>query len=62
MTPENKIRLKRALNNAAEMIRSHAEVGLSPEEVGEVDYKGLQEYVKATQRAFKMITTLSNKY
>jgi hypothetical protein len=62
MKKENRKRLKCALDNAAEMIRGHSEVGLSPEDVSEVDEAGLREYVKATQRAFKMITTLANKY
>ena len=62
MTPKNKERLMCALDNAAEMIRGHVEVGLEPEDVGEDDEVGLEEYAKATQRAFKMITTLANKY
>ncbi len=62
MTPENKKRLKNALSTASELIRGHGEVGLSPEDVGEKDQKGLDEYIKATGRAAKMITTLANKY
>jgi len=62
MTKENKKRLKVALDNAAEMIRGHVEVGLFPEDVNEKDQEGLMEYAKATERAFKMITTLANKY
>ena len=35
MTGENKTRLMVALDNAAEMIRGHVEVGLEPEDVSE---------------------------
>jgi len=62
MTQKNKERLALALDNAAEMIRGHVEVGLFPEDVNEEDEKGLAEYGKATERAFKMISTLANKY
>jgi hypothetical protein len=62
MTKNNKLRLKNALNNAAEMIHSHVEHGLEPKDVSEVDEKGLKEYAKTCERAFKMITTLANKY
>ena len=62
MTNETKNRMNLALLNAAEFIRGHVEVGLDPEDVSEVDEKGLQEYAKASERAFKMITTLANRY
>ena len=62
MTPKNKERLALALDNAAEMIKGHVEGGLFPEDVGEENHKGLQEYTKACNRAFKMITTLANRY
>lgn len=62
MKTENKQRLCLALHNAAEMIRGHAEVGLSPEDVAEKEESGVYEYAKACERAAKMITTLANKY
>ena len=62
MTQENKERLKSALENAAEMIRGHAENGLFPQDVGEISEKGLNEYVKACNRAYKQILNLAKKY
>lgn len=62
MTLENKRRLHDALNTASELIRGYVETGLTPEDVNEEDEAGLDEYVKATERAAKMITTLANKY
>ena len=62
MTAENKRRLCDALDNASELIRSHGETGIAPEDVCEEDEAGLAEYIKATERAAKMITTLANKY
>ncbi len=62
MTPKNKQRLALALDNAAEMIRGHVEVGLFPEDVSEEDENGLKEYAVACERAYERILTLSNKY
>ena len=62
MTNVNRDRLCLALNNAAEMIRGHAEVGISPSDVNEEDEKGLKEYVKSCERAAKCIERLSKKY
>lgn len=62
MTKKNKERLALALDNASEMIGQHAEAGLEPEDVDEIDEEGLEEYVKACQRAEKLIKTLANKY
>ncbi|MDV3768124.1 hypothetical protein CMU26_01020 [Elizabethkingia anophelis] len=50
-----------ALSNASEFIRQHGEVGLSPEDVNEEDEKGLMEYIKACERAAKMIDKLAEK-
>ena len=49
MTPENRARLNDALTTAAEMIRSHSEVGID-------------EYAKACIRASKLIETIARKY
>lgn len=62
MTNKNKERLALALHNAAEFIGQHGEVGLSPEDVDEEDEEGLQEYIKACNRAHKLITTLAKRY
>jgi len=62
MTRKNRERLALALDNAAEMIRGQVEVGLEPSDVGESDNNGLREYSKATDRAYKLIITLANKY
>ena len=62
MTDKNKERLYQTLSTAAEMIRGHVEGGIFPEDVNEKDQKGLIEYDKAAQRAYKMITTLAIKY
>lgn len=50
-----------ALENAAEFIRGHVEAGLSPEDVDEVNEKGLEEYRKACIRASKKILTLMKR-
>lgn len=62
MKPKNKERLALALDNAAEMIRAHVEIGLEPDDVNELDEVGLQEYAKACEKAFKQITRLANRY
>ncbi len=62
MTVRNKERLHLALLNAAELIRGSTEQGVDPEEVGEKSEAGLVEYEKAINRAFKMISTLAEKY
>lgn len=61
MTTKNKERLKLALLNAAEFIRSHAEAGLDPEDVNEENEQGLDEYVKACDRAAKKIENIAIK-
>ena len=62
MTTRNKERLHLALQNAAELIRGSTEQGVEPEDVAEESEEGLYEYVKACERAFKMISTLAKKY
>ena len=62
MRNETKQRLILALLNASEMIRSHAEIGLYPEDVNEEDDKGLYEHVKACEKASKMIKKIADKY
>lgn len=62
MTKRNRERLYDALTTAAELISSHTGNGLEFDDVGEEDEKGLMEYTKATERAAKLITTLSEKY
>lgn len=62
MTIKNKERLHLALLNAAELIKSHSEVGLEPDDVSESDEDGLEEYGKACNRAAKLIMTLAKKY
>ncbi len=44
MTNNNKKRLALALDNAAEMILGHVEVGLEPEDVSEKTEEGLDEF------------------
>ena len=61
MNEVNKERTRLALLNASEMIRSHIECGIFPEDVCEKDEKGLKEYGKACIRASKMIEKLSIK-
>lgn len=62
MTKENKDRLNLALLNAAELIRSHCETDLEPDEVNEESENGLEAYKKACEKASKMIRTLARKY
>ena len=62
MTDKTKLRMVAAAENAAEMIRSHVEVGLEPEDVNEVDEKGLKEYQKACNRVALMLADIANKY
>lgn len=62
MTKKNRQRTFRALTNAAELIRGTIEGGVSPDEIGEEDEKGLEEFRKATDRAYRLIMTLAKKY
>lgn len=62
MTQENKRRLNLALLNASELIRGHCETGIAPDEVCEETEEGLKEYIRACERASKLIYTLAKKY
>lgn len=62
MKAETKRRINLALLNAAEFIRQHGEIGLSPEDVGEVDEKGLELYSKACDKAFVIIEKIAERY
>jgi predicted transcriptional regulator YheO len=62
MNAKAKERMRTAAENAAEMIRGHAEVGLQPEDVNELDEKGLMEYNKACERVAKYLNKLAEKY
>ncbi|MBE7648308.1 hypothetical protein [Tenacibaculum finnmarkense] len=44
------------------MIEQHAGCGHDPDDLGEEDEKGLYEYQKATERAAKLIMTISKRY
>ena len=44
------------------MIRGQCEVGVEPYDVGEESEEGLNEYMKACERAFQKISKLANKY
>jgi len=61
MTKQTRERTILALFNAAEFIRQHTEVGLFPEDVGEVNERGLREYDKACKRAAKLIESVVNR-
>lgn len=62
MTEKYKKRMFLAATNAAEMIRGHAESGLEPEDINEVDENGITEYVKACTRIAQQIEKLAKKY
>lgn len=62
MTKQSYERNYLAALNAAEMIRGHVEVGISPEDVCETDKQGLREYHKACKRVASKLETLANKY
>ena len=48
--------------NASELIRGHVESGLYPEDVNELDEKGLEEYSIACARIAKKLDKISLKY
>lgn len=62
MKLETRERIKLALYNASEFIRSHVEHGLEPEDVNEENEKGLLEYNKACYKASKIIENIAKKY
>ena len=62
MTEETKRRMRAAYTNAAEMIRGHAEVGLEPEDVNEINEEGLVKYSKACDKVAKKLDKLAEKY
>jgi len=62
MKTETRQRLYNALTTAAQMIEEHIDGGLEPDDVGEIDEDGLEEYNKACFKASKMIMGLSKKY
>lgn len=51
-----------AATNASEMIRSHVENGLAPEDVNEEDLDGIVEYSKACEKISKQIDKIAEKY
>lgn len=62
MTDKTKMRMYCAATNAAEMIRSHVETGVEPEDVNEEDLDGIAEYSKACEKISKQIEKLAAKY
>ena len=62
MTDRNRERTYAALTNAAELIRGTVEGGVSPDEIGEDDEAGLQEFRKAADRAYRLIMNLAKRY
>lgn len=61
MKNKNRERLILAAETAAELIRRHAEIGLDPEDVDEVDENGMMQYVKACERISKMLLKYAKK-
>lgn len=62
MTNKTLERMALAAANAAEMIRQHVEVGLTPDDVDEDDDDGLMQYSKACEKIAKHLKKLSNMY
>ncbi len=62
MKIETKKRTYNALTTAAQMIEDYLQGGADPEDVGEIDEKGLREVQAANLRAAKLIMTLAKRY
>ena len=61
MKNKNRERLILAAENAAALILNHAETGLYPEEINEVDENGMMQYTKACKKVSEMLLKYAKK-